>query len=56
MINWNINSDKPTSHCRYCGRKLTLTNEFNSCTECKNKELNDLLNKTFIVENDKKEK
>lgn len=50
MTTWGPSWSKPTSHCRYCGIKLTQSGEFNSCFKCKNKELNDTQTKTFIIE------
>lgn len=30
----NYYNDKPLTHCQYCGKKLELTNEINTCSEC----------------------
>ena len=32
----NYYSETPLTHCKYCGKRLTLTNEYDTCIECQN--------------------
>jgi hypothetical protein len=32
----------PLTHCKICGKRLTLTNEFDTCIECQQENMNEL--------------